>query len=386
MINARSLRILLFSSTVVTVLITGVSVADNPTRPLQYLKFELSISASPTTYSQVGEVITYTYTVTNNSGFDMYDVRIRDDLVDVTCPSTQIEGGMTGSACDSDSRIQPGYMTCTGTYVITQADIEYGQVTNAARGTAKYDVPNLCSGAPKVHQESANANLSVPATKNPSIRLMMDASPASFIGSGETITYTYTVENTGNVTLMGPITIADDMVSVSCPDDGLAPADSLVCSADYSTTEADVAAGSVQNTAIASTSDGVSASADFEILLEPLPELSLTKSANAASYTEYWELLIYTFTVTNTGNVTINGPFLVQDGLLDEWDCPTTASLRLGESLTCLGYYRTRHPLGNTITNCAFVEGDYQHKPVTSNESCAQVPYQPPLSDPVVPQ
>ncbi|HEY69156.1 MAG TPA: hypothetical protein G4O08_01085 [Anaerolineae bacterium] len=378
MINARSLRILLFSSTVVTLLITGVSIADNPARPLQYLKIELSKSASPTTYSQVGEVITYTYTVTNNSGFDMYDVRIHDDLVEVICPSSQIEGGMTGSACDSDSRIKPGYMTCTATYVITQSDIDNGYVTNEATVNAKYDVPNLCSGSLKVHQESADANHSLPALKLPSINLTMTGSPSYFYGPGEVISYTYTVENTGNVSLTEPITVKDDLVSVSCPTGGLTPAESLECTASYTTTEADTVNGSIQNTAIAYAGEDISSGSDFEVLLEPMPGLFLENHANKSTYTEYWELIIDTYTVTNMGNVPIEGPFLVVNPLLDEWDCPKTEALQRGESITCTGYYRTRHPLGQTIMSCAKIEGQYLRNPVISNSACAEINYEPP--------
>jgi uncharacterized repeat protein (TIGR01451 family) len=195
---------------------------------------------------------------------------------------------------------------------------------------------------------------------------------------GEVISYSYIVENTGNVTLAGPISISDDKVTASCPPSGLAPGDTMACTASYTTTEADVVTGSILNTAIADAGAGITASDEFEILLEDAPELTLEKSASTATYTDYWELIVYTYVVTNTGNVPIDGPFVIQDPLLDEWDCPETTSLGVGDTITCLGYYRTRTPLGGAILNCATVEGTYLSDPVISNEACVQVEYQSP--------
>ena len=376
--NARVFRILLFSGMVVALFTGGVCAADSQARPLHDIEISLSKTASPATFSSVGEMITYAYMVTNNSGYLMYDVIIDDDLVTVTCPSSEIEGGMTGPHCESESEVIRTQMTCTGTYVITQADIDNGQVTNAAAANGTYDIPGGCGGIPQVFPVSANTSLTITAIQQPSISLAKTGSPTTFHGSGEVINYSYTVENTGNVSLAGPITITDDKVTVSCPSGGLAPGDTMVCTASYTTTEADVVTGFILNTAIADAGAGITASDDFEILLEDAPELTLEKSASTATYTEYWELIVYTYVVTNTGNVPLNGPFLVQDPLLDEWNCPETTSLGVGDTITCLGYYRTRTPLGGAILNCATVEGTYLGDPVISNEACVQVEYQSP--------
>jgi hypothetical protein len=326
----------------------------------------------------VGEVITFAFSVSNLSGYNMYDVLVDDDLVVVTCPSTEIPGGMNGPRCESESEVIRTQMTCTGTYVITQADIDNGQVTNIASASGTYDIPGGCGGPPQVFPVSANASLTITAVQQPSISLTKTGSPTSFHGPDELIAYSYTVENTGNVSLAGPINITDDRVTVSCPSGGLASGDTMICTASYTTTEADVVTGSILNTAIADAGAGVTASDDFEILLEDAPELTLEKSASTATYTDYWELIVYTYVVTNAGNVPLDGPFLVQDPLLDEWDCPETTSLGVGDTITCLGYYRTRTPLGGEILNCATVEGTYLGDPVISNEACVQVEYQSP--------
>ncbi|MGD8815220.1 MAG: hypothetical protein PVI78_12180, partial [Anaerolineales bacterium] len=217
MINARSLRILLFSGTVIILLIAGASASESQARPLYDVEIALNKSSSPTTYAHVGEVITFAFSVSNLSGYNMYDVLVDDDLVVVTCPSTEITGGMTGPRCESESEVIRTQMTCTGTYIITQADIDNGQVTNAASASGTYDIPGGCSGSPQVFPVSTTASLTISAVQQPSISLEKTASPTSFHGLGEVISYSYIVENTGNVTLAGPISISDDKVTTSCP-------------------------------------------------------------------------------------------------------------------------------------------------------------------------
>jgi len=90
-----------------------------------------------------------------------------------------------------------------------------------------------------------------------------------YAAAGDLITYGYLVSNTGNVSLTGPVTIDDDRTTVDCPDvttvgnlDGmLNPGESLTCTAEYSVTTDDIAAGSVMNTAMA-TAGGVISNQD----------------------------------------------------------------------------------------------------------------------------
>src|SRR5439155_19296764 len=72
--------------------------------------------------------------------------------------------------------------------------------------------------------------------------------------AGDTIHYTFTITNTGNVTLTG-VELTDALVGFSNATCGgvttLAPGASTTCTADYTLTQADVDAGTVHNSATA---------------------------------------------------------------------------------------------------------------------------------------
>jgi hypothetical protein len=101
----------------------------------------LTKTATPTTYTAAGQVITYAYVVTNTGSVTL-SVTLTDDRVaaaDITCPPT--------------SNLIPGAnVTCTGTYTITAADVSAGSVTNTATVTGTPVVmnnwvdPNAASG------------------------------------------------------------------------------------------------------------------------------------------------------------------------------------------------------------------------------------------------
>jgi uncharacterized repeat protein (TIGR01451 family) len=375
--RSQIFRILLFSGFVIGLLFSRVCVSDNQAKPLFDANIGLTKTGQPTMFTQVGETISYTYVVTNKSGYGLTGVSVSDDLVEVSCPSTSIAAS--------------GQMTCTGTYVITETDVESRKVVNNATVNSTLIVPNTgcCSCGDDYYYPSANASFTAGleelASGTPAISLKKTGSPASFTGPEETISYSYTVKNTGNVPLSGPVTVTDDKVDVTCPGGGLDVGAGMDCSASYTTTADDVAAGSITNHATA-TVNGVTAEDSFKVELETNPALSLTKSADPTSFTKENTLIIYTFTATNTGNVPIDAPFELNDPMLDQWNCPSQ-TLQPGEGLSCTGYYRTRASnAGNTVNNCAKVTGYYNGNAVTASEACTNTYYQPPRERPEKPQ
>ena len=73
--------------------------------------------------------------------------------------------------------------------------------------------------------------------------------PTGKVAAGDKVSYSFAVTNTGNVTLSG-VSVADPKVGkVTCPETTLAPGKQTTCTAVYTATSADIAAGVVKNTA-----------------------------------------------------------------------------------------------------------------------------------------
>jgi len=82
------------------------------------------------------------------------------------------------------------------------------------------------------------------------------------------------------------------------------------------------------------------------------------------------DVITYTYEVRNTGNVSVDGPFVIDDDKTIDEACPDTpAILAPGESITCHAHYTiTGDDLNaGSVTNVAFVTGSYGSVTVTSN-------------------
>ena len=134
-------------------------------------------------------------------------------------------------------------MTCTATYTTTQADLNAGSITNVGS----------VSGTPPTGPAVTDTDDAVvTADQTPSISIDKTASPTTFGAVGTPISYTFLVTNNGNVTLDG-VTVSDPhagLSPISCaPAQGssLAPGATMTCTATYTTTQADLNAGSITN-------------------------------------------------------------------------------------------------------------------------------------------
>jgi hypothetical protein len=318
---------------------------------------DVKISGSPKTFTQVGDAITLKVSFVIS--------------YDTSSPNLDIEGPL--EFCTNWVNAYRTTDSCGMTYFITEEDVDAGKVINRVTGRAEQ---SAIYGNSRSVQDSAT--LTITLEEITSIELAKTATPNWYNGAGEKITYTYTVENTGNVSLTGPVTITDDLVEVDCPEGDLEWGESLVCTASYTTTKADAVAMQVKNTATASAGDVVSNEASFVVYMEVSPELTLSKKANPKVFSKEGQLITYTFELENTGNVTIDPPFEIDDPQLEDWTCPHE-SLEPGETVTCTGIYYTRHgDVGSTFKNCATMFAVYQGGQMTSNEACAEVGYEEP--------
>ena len=285
----------------------------------------LSLVKTATTpnFDSVGDVVNYDYEITNTGNVTLTNtISVSDDkIASVSCPVPPAGGLIPGAS-----------LTCSATYIATQADIDAGEVVNIASAT---------DGT----VTSPNATETVDAAQAPSIAMTKTASTQSFAAVGDTVSYDYVITNTGNVTLTTTPTVSDDRIaSVSCPAlpaGGLAPNATLTCTGTDTITQADIDAGSVTNTASASAGGTSSAPVSETIDAEQLPALVIEKSADRTSFAALGETVTYNYLVTNTGNVTITDPITVSDDKIANVSCQALpgGSLLVNASLSCSGLY-----------------------------------------------
>ena len=199
----------------------------------------------------VGDTIQYSYIVTNTGDVHLTSVAVSDPSVGaVSCPVPAAPGLAPGDA-----------ETCTADHpvTVTQADVDAGGVTDTATATG-----TAANGDTSVPSNPSTITVpAVPAAPAVSIDKSGAVDPASDqdgVQVGDTISYSYKVTNTGNVTLASVAVNDPSAGSVTCPtpaSPGLAPGDSETCTADQpvTVTQADIDAGSVSDTATATGTD-----------------------------------------------------------------------------------------------------------------------------------
>src|SRR5690606_15314568 len=160
----------------------------------------------------------------------------------------------------------------------------------------------------------------VPSEKQPRIEVSKTADKASVSEAGEVITYTITVTNTGNVTLAN-YTVTDVLFPEwSGSIDELSPNASRSFELTYEVTQADIDNGGVVNVASAGGEhpDDPEDEDEVEVPSDKQPGIEVNKTADKATVSEAGEVITYTITVTNTGNVTLTN-YTVTDVLFPEW-------------------------------------------------------------------
>ncbi|MDQ1697841.1 MAG: hypothetical protein QOJ03_3194, partial [Frankiaceae bacterium] len=290
----------------------------------------LDKQADVSTYAAVGDTISYTYDVTNSGNVPLTPpYAVSDDKVTVTCPQLPDPLALNGS------------IQCTASHDVTQADLDAGSITNTATASANYNGDTV---------ESNEDSVTVTAVQGPELTLDKASPDLDYDHVGQVVSYTYDLTNSGNVTLSAPYSIDDDLIaSVSCPPDPatLAPGDGVQCTATYTVTQADLDAGSITNNATGHAqfgNDVVDSNEDsVTIGAAQNASLHLAKDVTESSYDHAGQVLHYTYTLTNNGNVTLNSPYDIDDDLIADAhiDCTTNAPSTLAptEHYDCTGTY-----------------------------------------------
>jgi uncharacterized repeat protein (TIGR01451 family) len=164
-------------------------------------------STTSTGYGAAGDTIPYDYLVTNTGTTTETGISITDSLIataDITCPDPSLAPGASE--------------TCTGSYTVTQADVDAGSVMNTAtaNGTNPQSL-SITSSSSSVTVLASNAVSSLSLVKSTTL--------GRYDAVGEAIPYSYLVTNTGTTTESG-ISITDSLIAtadITCPDPSLAP-------------------------------------------------------------------------------------------------------------------------------------------------------------------
>jgi len=241
-----------------------------------------------------GDTISYTFEVTNNSQVTLTDIQIAD-------PQAVVSGGplesLASGATDSE--------TFTATYALTQADVDAGSFTNLATVTS-------AEGAKAVDGDTRTYS-ATPAVTLTKIGQLTDEDGTQGLSAGDTIEYTFVVENTGAATLTS-IAVSDPGATViGGPIASLAPgaSDSSIIGS-YTVMQSDIDAGQYENTASVSSAEGASDNGTHLQTLTGSPAIALTKTGqlnddDGTPGVSVGDTISYTFEIQNVGNVTLTG-------------------------------------------------------------------------------
>ncbi|MFC5191431.1 gliding motility-associated C-terminal domain-containing protein, partial [Algoriphagus aquatilis] len=270
---------------------TGCSSNSRTAVTLTIFNCDISLdkTSNVTSVDAAGDVITYTLTVTNTGNVSLSNVTVVDPLTGLN----QTVGTLAPGASQS----------VTTTYAVIQSDVDSGQITNVA---------SVSGQGPDQTTVSAQDDAVVTAIQNPSIDVEITDNEADIDEEGEEIDYTITVTNTGNVTLTN-VTVVDSKTGTVVNVGTLAPGESKQVETVYTVTQEDVDRGSVSNEATAtgeSPNEGDDNPTDIDEVTTPiaqLPSIVIEKKSDKTEIFGAGEVVTYTLTVTNTGNVTLSG-------------------------------------------------------------------------------
>ncbi len=254
--------------------------------------------------ADVGDTITYTFVVTNTGNTPLIDVTVTDDL-----PGLSALDGPT-----QPLRLEPGEdATFTATYDLEQTDLNNDAVANTASAQGQWG--ENAGGEALTVSDTDEAEIDGLADPGLMIEKSVQSTTVSDPSSlGETITYQFTVTNTGNTDLTDVVVVDPLLGEISELDIGEMPRGGAaeVVAAPYAIDQDDIDAGRVDNEAYA-TGDYAAGTVESEpddatqpVYQQPLVEIS--KDIDTDSLPEIpsaGDILTWTVTATNTGNVTL---------------------------------------------------------------------------------
>ena len=307
-----------------------------------------------------GDTVTWTYVVTNTTNVELTGIAVTDsDLGPISCPVDTLAAGAS--------------TTCTATGVATS-----GQYANEGTVSGTDPLGTTHTDTDPSHYYGVNSGIDIEKFTN---GVDADTPTGPIVPAGDTVKWTYLVQNTGNVPL-ADIVVVDDVP-------GVAP----VYSAGDTNSNNTLDPGEIwvyHDTGIATTgqysNEGTATGTDP---LQGTPSdtdpshyygvdssIGLVKTGAFGlgddGVANPGDTITYEFEVTNTGNVALTD-ITVEDLDLgfDAVACPVS-ELDLGESMTCTAEYLVTQSdinAGN-VENCALAAGLDPIEDAVTDEDC----------------
>nr|WP_316967367.1 hypothetical protein [Candidatus Methanocrinis natronophilus] len=234
-----------------------------------------------------GDVIEYTIIVCNTGNLSLKDVVVFDNLT-----GSYVVGDLPKDGCNTTKQ----------TYTVTERDLCDGSVTNYAYATAI----DYCD---KPLVTLTNATLALEVDYNSSISIAKEANVSGPVSPGDVIEYTIIVCNTGNLSLKDVVVfdnLTGSYVVGDLPKDGCNTTKQT-----YTVTERDLCDGSVTNYAYATAIDYCDkplvtlTNATVDLDVDYNSSISIVKWANVSGPVSPGDVIEYTITVCNTGNLSL---------------------------------------------------------------------------------
>ena len=287
--------------------------ASVPVSQSKILHVEKDATVPGGTANVAGEVISYTIAVTNTGNAAIAGVAVSDPFTSDEAPV--LVGGFNSGDLDTDNKLDVNETWhYTASHAVTQAELDAGgTIDNTATATG--------TGA-----TSDSDDASVPVSQSKILHVEKDATVPGGTANvaGEVISYTIAVTNTGNAAIAG-VAVSDPFTSDEAPvlvggfnsgdldtDNKLDVNETWHYTASHAVTQAELdAGGTIDNTATATGTGATSDSDDASVPVSQVSSLDLDKvTADGASEGDgrdvlVGETIVWKYTVTNTGNVTL---------------------------------------------------------------------------------
>ena len=332
---------------------TIISLVVTPSVEITKTASVTDVDTSGTT--SIGDIITYTITVSNTGDTPLNNITITDVLSGLDTGTLSLSTSLThvssslGSA--SDTLAIGEFSTFTATFTVNDDAYYFGGTRNLA--SVQADAPRVIGGTQTVTDTSANVDHPI---EDPLIEVTKTVSHTDTDGDGEVsvgdvLVYNVTLENIGNVTLQS-IFLVDDLTDLSGNtrnydgaglqfnnDSSLGSAEGVLLAkevatytATYTIVGADVTAGGVMNQVVATSyiypngnatvyaQDESDDGDDTDDNTQDDETITFTRQLNSFEVTKtaakvddgngvdnIGDKIVFTITVSNTGADQING-------------------------------------------------------------------------------